>query len=157
MKLNKNLLGNIVIIISILLVILCLAMIMISGPMGIKEVEWEGDGYNYMLSSDMEYSMDENTFNITSPYDANNYEMKKTDDLSNFNEHLKVSSNSYSTERNLTHTLIVNEKDNYAAIVPTDSFKPTKTGFKLTGNPEIIEIKTKNVEGLMSFILSSHR
>ena len=77
MKLNKNLLGNVVIIVSILLVLLCLAMLMLSGPLSITEVKWDADGYTYMITPDMDYTMDENSFNITSPYDSNNFQMKK--------------------------------------------------------------------------------
>ena len=159
MKLNKNLLGNVVIIVSILLVLLCLAMLMVSGPLSITEVKWDGDGYTYMITPDMEYTMDENSFNITSPYDSNNFQMKKTNDLSNYNKHLGYTdlNNVYHTPRNLSHTYIVNTADNYVAIVPTDSFKMVENGYKLKGNPEIIEIETKSADGIITFLSSSYR
>lgn len=158
MKLNKNLVGNIVIMVSILLVLSCFALIMISGPMGIETVKWEGDGYTYILTSDMKYQMDENTFNVTSPYEPNNYMMKKTNDQTNFRKYFKNSlTDAYSTPRNLTHTILVNGQENFAVIVPTESFKTTDRGYELNGTPEIIEIQMKDSSGIASFILGSTR
>ena len=115
MKLNKNLVGNIVIMVSILLVLACFALIMISGPFNMESVKWEGDGYTYILSSDMKYEKDENTFNITSSYGPNNYKLKKTTDQTNFRKYFKNTIlDCYSTPRNLTHTIIVNPDENFA-------------------------------------------
>lgn len=158
MKLNKNLVGNIVIFVSILLVLACFALIMISGPLSMESVKWEGDGYTYILTSDMKYEKDNTSFNITSPVEANNIKLIKTTNQSNFRKYFKNSAlDCYYTPRNLTHTIIVNEEENFAAIVPTNSFKSTDRGFELNGTPEIIEIHTKDIKGIVSFISSSNR
>ena len=158
MKLDKNLVGNIVIMVSILLVLACFALIMISGPFSMDSVKWEGDGYTYVLSSDMKYEKDENTFNITSSYEPNNYKLKKTTDQTNFRKFFKNSGlDSYYTPRNLTHTIIVNQEENFAVIVPTESFKTTDRGFELNGTPEIIEIQAKDISEIYNFIGSSNR
>ena len=156
-NLDKNMLGNIIIIVSILLVFLCFFLIMFSTQS--EFVTWKGDGYTYMISSDMDYSISDDSFNVTSPYADNNFEFKKTTNQSNFNKYLKKSfeDNCYYTNRNGTHTLIVNEDDKFAVIIPSQSFKATTDGYELNGTTEIIEIHANNMNNLLSFINSAYR
>ena len=154
---DKNLIGNIVILLSLILLIVCIAMqanLMMDTFLHSGEfVEWNGNKYS--PPPDVKAEVTQDTLKFDSPYDSHDLELKKTKDQTNFNKYIAGDdvTASIQTPYNTTHTLILNEGKKFGAIVANDEFENTDDGtIKLKGNPEIIELTFKNAD--LSFILS---
>ena len=155
-NLDKNLIGNIVIILSVILVFLCIGLIMISSiteafSSAESTVTW--DGHDFMIPGDSEATVTEDSLIVTSPYATHNVEIKKTKDLSNYKKNIEGQYDCGYFDVNSTHVMISNDKLNYAAIVPKDSvdFKSVDNLYQIKGNPQIIEMTGGDSSYMMSF------
>lgn len=158
MELDKNFMGSIVIIISLSLLFLCIGQLICSFDDSFDEsVNW--NGLNYILPPNSEYNMTNDSLIITSSIDEYNIELFRTNDLIEYNKYIaKNITNCVSYSFNSTHTLLINEKNCYAAIIPTESIKdnPSSNPYTIQDNSEIIEVKAKNAKYIESFLNSAY-
>lgn len=154
-NLDKNLLINALIIISILVVFIAVSMSFISYESSShkEKVTWEG--HKFFIQDDSEYEVTNTTLKVTSNHKTHNIELEKTTlDSSDYekniaNDHSLVAKMNY----NSTHSFIANTALSYGVIVPKDALGGSFADIK--GNPEIIEIHAENYDYMNSFILSS--
>lgn len=159
-NLDKNLIGNIVIIISIILVFLCIGLVWMSNVTEVFEsvdsqVEW--NGAKYMVPGDAEATVSDDSLIIESPYETHNVQLKKTKDLSNYKKNIEGDYGSGYSDFNSTHIMISNDKLKYAAIVPKDTvdFESVDNLYQIKGNPEIIEVTGGDSMYMISFVSSA--
>lgn len=157
-NLNKDLLGNIVIIVSFILVIICIGMIISMEPINQQNTSFaEWDGMNYIISPDSEYSVSYDSLIVTSSFEGHNIELKKTKDLSVYDTNIRnpiedVEVSSF----NSTHDLYVNRKLSYGAIIPKEAVDGSNNDpYKLMDNTEIIEVICSNPDYINSFLGSA--
>ena len=158
-NLDNNLIGNIVIFISLILVIICFFMVITSNvttSVDASQVEW--NGYQYFLESDANVEMNtEDTLKITSPYSTHNIELKKTKDQTTFNKHFGSQSAGMWAENDYddTHKYLSDESDSYAVIVPNDAIEMKDGKYVIKENTEFIEIIGEDPSFMMSFTSSA--
>lgn len=156
-NLDKNLLGNIIILVSLILVIICFFMIITSSVTGVlntTQAEW--NGYKYFIESDSQ--VEENSsdvLKITSPYSTHNIELRKTKDQTAFNEHFNSEDGMWSkSEYNSTHTYLSDDSNPFAVIVPNDALEMKDGHYVLKENTEFIEVYGEDPMYMMSFTAS---
>lgn len=158
MKLNldKNLIGNIVILASLILLLVCIAMevnLMVDSTINAGQpVEW--NGVLFSPSPDVEVEVTADTLRFDSPYDSHDVELKKTKDQSNFNQYIGGDNifDCWQTPYNETHTLIVNDGKNFAVIIANDDFDDADGPVVLKGNPDLVEVTFSDSQFLISAI-----
>lgn len=158
-NLDKNLVGNIVIIVSLILVFICIAMIITSSVSDtrVDTVEW--NGLKYFVHDDSEAKVTDDSLIVTSSFSAHNLKLIKTSDLTNYNKNIRDDWQNVGVSTfNETHDFYLNSKLNYGAIVPHEAReKLNGDPYKLKGNPEIIEVTGENSEYMMSFVSSAYK
>lgn len=156
-KNNTKLANKVIIIISLILVILCIALVMMVYPANshLEKVEW--NGMRCFIEQDSSYSIDNDTFTLTSPFPSHNLQLKKTRDLTNYDDYLRNDYNGVTkVDYNSTHCFLFKAENKYGAIVPIDAIrKSSGDPYKLEDNTEIIEVTGSNPGYIQSFIGSS--
>lgn len=159
---DKNLIGNIVILISLVLVIICIFLILTSAVNNVNNpVEW--NGYEYLLEPDMQVEVNkEDTLKITSPYAKHNIELKLTKDQTNFKKYLGSDLQTFADYEINGNYKFVEAFNGYGAIVPSDALelKQTNDGqsyYVLKENTEFVEAFGEDSTFLSSFITSRQR
>ena len=161
-KKNKNLIGNIVIIISIIIVILTAYMIYSSQMeemYSTDDVIW--NGMDIILFEGL--TVDEQTddvLKLSGRYGINKVEIKKTTDLTRYNKLIGDTDglDHIEYEFNDTHTVMATSDNTYCAVVPNDALESSSDSvfdtdnLKLKGNPVIYEFTCDNGEFLVSFM-----
>ena len=153
---NKNLIGNIVIIISIILVASCIYMLFSEQHEQMYNTEhMNWNGFRFTLSQGLVCEESNNdSFKLVGKYsDKQNIQCNKTSDLTRYNKYI-LNGNMSKMEYNTTHKLLMVDTDGgaYAAIVPADSINGIK---ELTGTPTIYEFTCKDKQFLISFLMSA--
>lgn len=155
---NKNLIGNIVIIISIILVASCIYMLFSEEHEQMYNTEhMNWNGFRFTLSQGLVCEESNNdSFKLVGKYsDKQNIQCNKTTDLTRYNKFIRNGKNAASIEINNTHKLIKATTDDgaYAAIIPIDAINGTYKN--LTGTPTIYEFTCKDEHFLLSFLMSA--
>ena len=159
LNLDKNLIGNVVIIVSVLLVLACFFMVLttdVVNQTAPSEVEWNGFRYLHFEPDNTVEINNEDTLKVTSQYPSHCIELKKTKDQTNFKEHFgKDGSNAGVSDYNDTHKLMDSMSgDPYAAIVPNDAYEFKGGHYELKENTEFIEVIGGGSDYRMSFLYS---
>ena len=157
-NINKNLLGSIVIIVSLLLVFSCVAMLIFSQPDSYGgQVKW--NGLTFVLPPDSTYASNNQSFIVNSSINSYNIIVDKTTNLNDYNSYI-ASDVTGTTESsyNSTHRLLMNKESCYAAIVEDELIKdnPSSNPYVLNDNVEIVEFRGKDAKYMASFISSSY-
>ena len=154
-NLDKNLIGNIVILVSLILLLVCVAMevnMMTESAMNMGgTVEW--NGIRFSPPSDVKAEVTADTLTFDSPYDSHDMELKKTTDQTNFNKYIggeNIYNGCWNTPYNDTHTMFVNDAQKFAIIIANDDFDDSGGSVVLKGNPNLIEVTFNNVEFMLS-------
>ena len=152
---HKNLIGNIVIIISIIVVIVSAYMVTSlqhDKMYNTDNLDW--NGMHIILIEGMTVAEQTDDYlKLTGGYGRHDVEIKKTNDLSRFNDLVGNSKKRTSYAFNDTHKVISVDTGEYtySAIVPKDAID-NSTKSKLIGNPTIYEVTCPDGSFLISFI-----
>lgn len=165
---EKNSIGRIIFVISLILVIVCFVMVAsttLSNSMGSNDVEW--NNMTFLMESSMTYEESEDSINFTGQFDSENVEIRFTNDTSNYNNSVVADDMSiYSTPFNRTHIKIVVPSKNCIFIVPNEIINDKALAdsaildegenlYALKGNGRIIEMTGSDIDFMESFILSA--
>ena len=158
-NLDKNLIGNAIILISIVLVVICIGMILTASSMNSTPNDVEWNGFNYYIPQDSQATVTDDSLIVTSSYSGHNVELKKTTDLANYKSNIqKDFANVEKIVYNDTHDFYLNRGMNYGALVPNDAVDgPNADPYKIKENTEIIEITGGNPDYMDSFIASAYK
>ena len=157
---HKNLIGNIVIIISIIVVIVSAYMVTSlqhDKMYNTDNLDW--NGMHIILIEGMTVvEQTDDYLKLTGGYGRHDVEIKKTNDLSRYNDLIGNSKSNAKVDFNDTHKLIYatgngSHSANCMFIVPKDAIDNSSVK-KINGNPTIYEITCPDKDFLLSFVMS---
>ena len=165
---KRNMIGNVVIVLSIIVVIICImnvASIEHDATYNTQSVDWNGLHF-ILIEGLVVESQTNDTITFKSNYEKHNIQVRMTDDYTEYNErvgHLdkseRLNGGVVRIPFNSSHYLIKRQDSQgvYEVLVPYESL-PKLNGsdnpYEIQGNPTIIEFKGQDPEFIQSFIKS---